>query len=435
MKSRSALEVMGWSFENLNSINPSLNKGCLILFSVILLLFCVLTGCSKRDVVGVTVGMEAAERFWIRVLLFDNIRECRLSGEAGFSVVDELTGAKGDFRKPYRPLVVSMDKGRVVIGEHTFGREVVVRMKEPFVFELDGVRYRGNLKFITADDGQSFKVINIVPVDSYLAGVVGAEMPSYWEIEALKAQATAARTYCLFIKNTVGDYRKWDVKKTQAHQVYKGISAESARVWEAVRETTGEILICRQGENGEERIFPSYYASNCGGHTENSENVFGDSYEPLFGVKCPYCQSVAKKGFYFWKSVEFKSGRVSNRILARYEQLKKLERIVKVEAHKVTDYGGFGRVVSVKLTGSNGKTGFLRGEDFRLCVDPTGKKLKSAIFNFSQMKGKLRFENGRGFGHGVGMCQCGAEAMARAGNKADEILGVYYPGSKTMRLY
>jgi stage II sporulation protein D len=88
----------------------------------------------------------------------------------------------------------------------------------------------------------------------------------------------------------------------------------------------------------------------------------------------------------------------------------------------------------VKVTGSQGSD-FLRGEDFRLAIDSTGNIIKSASFELVDAGDKLQFINGRGYGHGVGLCQYGAEAMARKGCSAAEILEYYYPGSKIKSIY
>jgi len=264
--------------------------------------------------------------------------------------------------------------------------------------------------------------------------VVGAEMPSYWEGEALEAQAIASRTYCLYIRKRFGVNRAWDVKATQANQVYAGLSAETATVWEAVEKTTGQVLTYKKSGGGRE-IFPTYYSSTCGGHTENSKNVFGDSFEPLAGAKCPYCRKVAKMSFFFWPMAKFDAQKTSDALIKRYPKLKVLGKVTGIEAFKVSEYGRFGRVTSVKLTGENGKTQFLRGEDLRLTVDPTGGKIKSMNCNIIKLDGEFRFFAGRGYGHGVGMCQCGAEQMARDGKKAGAILSHYYPGSKQANIY
>jgi stage II sporulation protein D len=87
------------------------------------------------------------------------------------------------------------------------------------------------------------------------------------------------------------------------------------------------------------------------------------------------------------------------------------------------------------LEGENGETDTLRAEDFRLALDPSGMKLKSAAFRIEERGDSWVFSEGRGFGHGVGLCQCGAEAMARRGPDAEAILMHYYPGSQIQELY
>jgi stage II sporulation protein D len=89
----------------------------------------------------------------------------------------------------------------------------------------------------------------------------------------------------------------------------------------------------------------------------------------------------------------------------------------------------------VKLVGSAGKSDFLRAEDFRLTVDPSGRKVRSTGCRIISMGHKWAFVAGRGYGHGVGMCQSGAQALAREGKTARQILAYYYPGSKIVKLY
>ncbi len=393
---------------------------------------CLLAGCEKRELIEQTPGMNVSERLWMRVLLLENVRTCRLRAQRGFSGVDAATWSKADFGKKGGPVEGSLSGGRIVIGGKLFGREALIRPARPFVVTVNGERYRGNLRLIVTADGQSFDVVNAVPIEPYLAGVVGAEMPSYWEPEALKAQAIASRTYGLFIKQKFGGGRRWDVRKTQASQVYKGVSAESATVWAAVNGTAGKILACKSSD-GKGGIFPAYFSSTCGGHTQNSKSVFGDSYGALGGVECPYCRGVAKMSFFFWPMAEFDADQVSGRIMKRYPKLQNMGEIESIEPVKVSEYGRFGRITSVKLTGKDGKSGFLRGEDLRLTVDPSGTKIRSAACRILKVADKFRFYAGRGYGHGVGMCQCGAQGMARSGKSFEAILGYYYPGSKIIR--
>jgi len=393
---------------------------------------CLWVGCEKRELIEPTPGMDISERLWMRVLLFEDVRECTLSAQRGLIAVDTATWSRTDFGKKGGTVEVGLSAGRIVVAGKPVGREVVIRPARPFVVTINGARYRGNLRLIAGADGQSFDVINVVPVEAYLGGVVGAEMPSYWEPEALKAQAIASRTYSLFIKRTFGAGRKWDVRKTQANQVYGGVSAESATVRAAVNETAGQVLTCKAAD-GQEGIFPTYFSSTCGGHTQNSKDVFGDSYGPLVGVSCGYCRDVAKMSFYFWPMAEFEAGQVSDRLINRYPKLAGLKAIEAIEPFKVSEYGRFGRITSARLIGKDGKSGYLRGEDLRLTVDPSGTKIRSAACEIMKVGDKFRFYAGRGYGHGVGMCQCGAEGMARRGKSSEEILSYYYPGSKIIR--
>ena len=393
-------------------------------------------GCKPRQSVRPTPQMGIESDFWVKVLLLQDAARCTIQVDSVFEAVDSRTRMRqAKFNRLYRPVDVEIDGGNILIAGRTMSsQEISILPNEPHIFSLDGHTYRGELKLKINRDGRSFDALNLVPLEPYLAGVVGAEMPDYWEPEALKAQAIAARTYCLYIKRNHGIEREWDVSKTQAHQVYRGVKAESAQVWKAVNGTCGQVLVCKQSQ-GQEDVFPTYYSSVCGGHTENSENVFGDSFEPLVGVPCPYCEDVAKLSLFFWPMVQIESETVTTRLMQRYPKLEPLGDIVGIEPVRQSDYGSFSRLTSVKLIGSTGKNDFLRAEDLRLAIDPTGRKLRSTICRIVKWNGKWAFLSGKGWGHGVGMCQCGAEGMARKGKTAQQILMHYYPGSKIARVY
>jgi len=379
--------------------------------------------------------MDIEPQFWVRVLLLDDVEVCRLKITSPFSIINEDPDPRTQtkevrFEKIDGPISIKLTEGRITIAGQTFPNdELTIFPDAPYIFNLNNSDYRGKLKLIINSDGSSFDVINLVPPEPYLAGVVGAEMPYYWEPEALKAQAIAARTYCLYIKKQFGGKRAWDMRKTAAHQVYRGVSVESAQIWNAVNQTKGKVLVCNQTD-GTNDIFPTYYSSTCGGHTENSKNVFGDSFEPLTGVSCPYCQDVAKPKFFFWPMIQYDKADVTTKLLQRYPKLKLLGEITNISPAGQSDYGEFSRLTKVKLLGSAGKSDFLRAEDFRLTLDPTGRKLKSTICQIVKWSDKWAFLSGRGWGHGVGMCQCGAQGMARQGKNAEQILSYYYPGSE-----
>jgi stage II sporulation protein D len=405
-----------------------------------LLLLLIFSGCKHRQLTTPTVQMDIELESWIRVLLLEDVSACTLKFVSPFSVLNDQTAlptqiAETRYDLTNEPINLELTNGRIIINGQTFTNEkVIIFPDEPYIFNLNGNDYRGKLKIIVNSDGNTFNAINLVPPEPYLAGVVGAEMPDYWEPEALKAQAIAARTYCFYVKKQFGSNREWDMKQTAAHQVYRGVSAESIQVWQAVNETRGQVVSCKQSD-GPVDIFPAYYSSACGGHSENSKNVFGDSFETLIGVPCPYCQDVAKPKFFFWPMIQFDKEYVTARLQQRYSQLKQLGEVKYITVTNESNYGEFARLTKLKLTGSTGKSDFLRAEDFRLAIDPTGRKFRSTICQIVELSGKWAFFSGRGWGHGVGMCQCGAQGMARKGKNAQQILSYYYPGSQIISIY
>jgi len=431
-------------------------------------LLIIAVGCAERHITEPTSQMDIASQFWVRVLLLDDIELCSFKSSSSFTVSSQGSSVGGvRFDACDMPIEIKVSQGTINLnGRRLLERQVLICPDAPYIFKLDGRDYRGKLKLVVNPDGGSLDAINLVPIEPYLAGVVGAEMPDYWEEQALEAQAIAARTYCLYIKNRFGSGRNWDVKKTESNQVYVGLAGESAQVWAAVNRTLGQVLVCALGQKdvwepryeisaSSYQLFPAYYSSTCGGHTEDSRNVFGgDYFVPLGGVHCPYCRNVAKPRFLFWQA-RFDKTDVTEKLLKRYPKLQKLGQIKSIVADKRSDYdltlGGQRRTISrltmVKLNGSTGQSDFLRAEDLRLTIDPTGRKLKSTICkivdlgrshqtknSLSSDGGELQFLSGRGYGHGVGMCQCGAEAMARQGQTAEQILSYYYPGSKILIL-
>jgi len=393
--------------------------------------------------------MDAESQFWVRVLLAANATECTLTTSSAIDVqrpgLGPVLEAAGHVLQPLDdPASLTLSGGQLMLGSTALpGNEVILSPQRPYAFGFNGDHYRGKLQVVVNPNGRGFDAINLVPLEPYLAGVVGEEMPNYWEPEALKAQAIVARTYCLYIRNRFGVNRSWDVARTQANQVYGGIGAESAQVWSAVNDTIGKVLTAPglSSQAGSSRtllgrgLFPAYYGSVCGGHTTNSEDVFGDSFEPLKGVPCPYCKEVARLGLFYWPMAQVDRQTVMRQLIERYPKLQALGEISEIAVAEKRDYGGFARLTRIKLIGSTGKTDTLRAEDLRLAIDPTGRKIKSTICHIVSWGNGWAFLSGRGWGHGVGMCQCGAEGMARSGNTAEDILRYYYPGARIVRIY
>ena len=422
------------TFSNTLALNHS-GSGLVLILALLLL---VNTGCKQRKSETPTPDIQINEKYWIRILLLNDIQQCSIDIDSNFSVKEENASRNKDSKKNYKPLrepvIIKIKDGKINIAKRDYSSsQVLITPGNPYIFNLNDESYRGKVRLIANPDANSFDVINLVPLESYIAGVAGAEMPDYWEPEALKCQAIAARTYCLFIKRRFGEKRNWDLNKTAAHQVYRGMKAESPVVWQAVNETKGIVLTCKQ-DDGTEDIFPTYYSSTCGGHTEDSENVFGDSYESLKGVPCTYCKDVAKEEIFFWSDIQFEKDYVFSKLMNRYPNLNRLGEIKEISVDKKSDYDQFERITRMKISGPNDTSEFLRAEDFRLVIDSTGQKIKSTVCEFEESENSYTFTNGRGWGHGVGMCQCGAQGMAREGKSTEEILSHYYPNSKYYKI-
>jgi stage II sporulation protein D len=294
-------------------------------------LFVFPAGCTSEPANSEPVITHSPPVSGIKVLLNDNAEKISFKSDDDYRILNYDTMETLKVAVSSDLAEITTDNNSIRVGPQNFKTTRLIiqtQHNRPFVIN-DNQAYRGNLEVIVNPDNKTMMVINNVSLESYLAGVVAAEMPSYWETEVLKAQAIAARTYCLYMKSKFGKNRFWDVKATQANQVYKGIRAETLRTTNAVNSTAG-LILCSEQESGCEQ-FPAYYSSACGGHTENSANVFGDSFEPLRGVDCPFCRTTIRPSLFFWPDVKFDKKTVNENILERYPSLKDLGKIEKIE--------------------------------------------------------------------------------------------------------
>ncbi len=385
-----------------------------------------LGGCKPRDITRQTPYMQSNPATWVRVLLANETSDCTLTCEQPLEVLTSsgilLTRIPGEQEAHFH-----LVEGSLALNQESLRvTDLRIKPQAPHVLAVDGKPYRGQVRLLAESGQGGFDVINHLPLEPYLAGVIGAEMPPYWEPEALKAQAMVARTYCLYTQRRFGQNRSWDLSRTQAHQVYQGVEGESASVWDAVRQTDGQILEMPD-HDGRLQVFPTYYSAVCGGHTEAVAKIFGDDAGPAQGVPCSYCEHVALMNQYLWPLARYSKQEVDQRLKARYSSLDRLGTIVKIEPIEQSDYDGYARITRVRVTGDNGLSDTLRAEDLRLAIDSSGRKIKSCIFRIEDWQDQWAFVAGRGWGHGGGMCQCGAQGMAREGARAEAILHHYFP--------
>jgi stage II sporulation protein D (peptidoglycan lytic transglycosylase) len=272
---------------------------------------------------------------------------------------------------------------------------------------VNGKGYRGWIEVRKKRNGRLL-VINDLDIEDYLRGVINSEIPSDWEPEALKAQAVASRTYALYQKREAGR-RPYHILSTVKSQVYNGNSGERSKGVRAVRETRG-LVIVYQGE-----IIPAFYHSSCGGHTENAFELWGIDEPYLQGVDCE-CQNILRDGL--WEK------RISTTqvMQALHRQGCRVTGIRDMTIGKIT---AAGRVKDVAILHQGG-TKRVPAETLRAAI---GTTLIPSVFFELELMGNEAVFSGRGSGHGVGLCQWGAEEMAKNGHDFREILQHYYPGT------
>jgi stage II sporulation protein D len=276
--------------------------------------------------------------------------------------------------------------------------------------------YRGRV--LVTSTGRGVVAVNYVDLEHYLYSVLGAEMGANWPLEALKAQAVAARSYALYQRDTYGN-ATYDVGDTQAWQVYKGISSESVNTQIAVNATAGQVLI----HNG--NIIEAVFHSSSGGHTDNSENVWTKAMPYLRGVPA-YDEGAPGSTW----SVTFSAEQLSERIPG-------VGRVRALVPERMTP---FGRVLSVRVVGDAG-TRSVSGESIRSALG-----LRSTRFSVGTIGNEIARKQGgqtasavfqlvgSGFGHGLGMSQWGAYNLAQRGFTYQQIVQHYYQGASLAKI-
>ena len=256
--------------------------------------------------------------------------------------------------------------------------------------------YRGETQLI--NQGGKITAINHVDLEEYLYSVVGAEAYPSWPLEALKAQAVAARTYALY-KKSQNSNPYYDVDTTTTTQVYKGLDSEYTSTLQAVEETDGEIMTY----NG--RTILAVFHSSSGGHTENVEDIWSSQLPYLRGV-VDYDQS---SPVYQWTKT-FTGRELGNLISG-------VGTVTSMTPERTTPQG---RVITMKVTGTAG-TKRVSGNDLRKALN-----LKSTLISVNSLGNGSFQVYGKGYGHGVGLSQWGAESLAEQGLDYQKILGHYY---------
>lgn len=281
------------------------------------------------------------------------------------------------------------------------------RLTSDAPIRMNGREYPATLEIVR--NGEGLAIVNELRLEDYVVGVLRAETSERWPAETLRAQAIVARTYAAYLRASSGT-KPYHIVATTAHQVYAGHVPASSPIWDAVRDTAGQVLLW----DGE--LFPAFYHSTSGGYTEDPRSVFAARNMPALK---PVRDEFSGAAPHFYWSLDLKLTDLSN-ILRRNGS-----DVGTVTAIEVTERTQSLRVASLAVHGTRGSAR-LRGNDFRRMVGY--ETIKSTLFAVALDGSVARF-SGRGYGHGVGMSQWGAKGMAEQGYTAEKILEYYYPGT------
>ncbi len=295
--------------------------------------------------------------------------------------------------------------------------------------------YREKVVF-SAGNGGKILAVNHLDMESYLTGVLARELYRSWHARTYQAQAIAARTYAFYEMGTFGRTHRYDLRSDQSSQVYGGFSAETDKARRAVEATRGIVLAI--GPEGNEKVFRAYYSSCCGGMTNSAYVLSGPPVTtgPLAGgQKCDDCKASSR---YRWPAVTVPKKIIFRALSKRYRQVADLGELKTIEV--VAEAGqdeSFPRAVWINVVGTDGRKVRIRADDLRIALlrDGQTQGLYSMNCRIRDTGEAIVFDRGRGFGHGVGLCQWGAQGKALRGCSVQEILQLYYPGAKLFRAY
>ncbi len=341
----------------------------------------------------------------VRVALFQSIPRLRVASKEPVKIYDMNTRSMmADSVLKEESQLTPRNQHFMLNGQTLLAQKIRLVPAEKDFIKCNGQRFRGQIE-VSCNARGGLLVVNFVPLEEYVKGVVPNEVQGNWPLEALKAQAVAARTFTLSRMGSSAN-AEFDVEANTNSQVYRGMDSEREATNQAV-EGTAHLAATYQG-----RFISAFYHSNCGGHTADVRNVWGNDIVYLKGVACGFCDD---SPHYNW-SLTLSLKEITNLLSQRnIEFIRSIEVMGRLPDN---------RVLSLEIVHGGGKE-IMKAPAFRMLLGP--ERLKSTNFEITPNAKSLVFK-GKGWGHGVGLCQEGAYGMARAGYGFSEILEYYYPG-------
>jgi stage II sporulation protein D len=295
------------------------------------------------------------------------------------------------------------------------------------LLSLGEEKYQGKLYVLASSGQESCDVINEIGMEFYLESLLAKEMNGRWHLEALKAQAVAARTYALYKVLSNGPNENFfDLESSEKDQVSGTFFDVTANTNKATAQTRGEILITKGGN-----VTPIFYHAQCGGgKTLLPDQVWGTHVESYYSVPCIYSERENGKGNW---SNKFPVKRLEDFLkwVSKISEVGDLKE--KLAANKDPIIVAPDRLTNLRLRVYLGDKVYLIHKPYLRRF--FGRELFPSN-HFALNVGKTDVEiSGVGQGHGVGMPQLGAKTMAELGWNYKQILNFYFPGHRLKKLY
>jgi len=346
----------------------------------------------------------------VRVAIVRDARELNLNIDGPYTFIDmDLGKVIGKGSKLLKAKIRLLDKG-IFMGIDVYPcKRLIIKPTKDATVIINNHTFRGDILLMRTPNNR-LTAINSVDIEDYIKGVLYHEVSHHWPMEALKAQAVATRTYAIY-KMDASTRNDYDVTNDIYSQVYGGKDSERYRTGLAVERTTGQVL------NYQGKILPAYFHATCGGMTEDVKELWDISIPPLRGVPCMFCQDSPHM---HWKK-NFRLQNIQSNLNKLDYKIGSIKDIVILERDRSE------RIKNLKITDRNGAELIISGKDFREAIGPN--ELKSNNYEIA-MQGYYVDFTGKGWGHGVGLCQWGARGMAEQQFNYKQILAYYYPSSE-----
>lgn len=392
-------------------------------------------------------GIRASGPVTLRVRLQRAAKQVQLVSENDLRLTP-LSGSHRRGRTLRSPVLIRIEHDHYVASgargrTRTFSTNVPLLISSKSELTFNSVAYPGAIALVRNPDKNTFDVIEHVSIERYLPGVLTRELYPNWSQTTYEAQAIAARSYALnerLRRLSLGS--SFDLENTTKDQAYGGSNAsDKARL--AVQRTQGTTLIY-QGA-----ILRAYYSSVCGGRPASARDTWPTGIGFEYNLSAPLQAVPRDCPDSFSPRFRWTVTRTTQTLVQRLQAFGRdngssLRLITSLKSIKPIRRNAAQRPATYRLTDQAGKSWRLSAEQLRLALNHNGSsRLGRPDKDSSVFSGDVQIDIdgdavtilGRGFGHGVGMCQFGAEGLARQGKSVEEILTFYYPGADVVRLY